>query len=186
MVKTTTKKRLNQLILLVLLFSPFIFFYYLSKGNHQFSDLPIYGKVSHIPFFTTQENNDIIILEWTKNDTHLRTVYDKIFSKRKNFYFISYFHFSNVLSLTNSQNYKERIKIPLENWEWIYPQEKEFLNLFKEFIPFFEAKNLDFYNSTRLYTLLDGQLQIRGIYEEKNLKTLEEDLRLLHKKSIKK
>ena len=194
MIFRNQKNNIQRIILILLLVSPFCFFYYLSKGKHHFQDLPNYGKTDILEnlIFHSLENDSVIILnllnskikilEWaTTKETKLRDVHDKLTSKRNNFYFLSYFPIQNQTDTEKLKNYLERAKIARKNWYFVYDKSMNFDTTLEIFQPLFLKKNGTFKPTENQYILLDPENQIRGIYTEKELKNIEEDMRLIHR-----
>ena len=194
MIFKNQKNNIQRIILVLLLVSPFCFFYYLSKGKHHFQDLPNYGKTDILDNLTfhSVENDSIIILnllnskikilEWaTSKKTQLRDVHDKLTSKKNNFYFLSYFPFESQMETEKLKNYLERAKISRKNWYFLYDKSINFNTSLEAFQPLFLKKNGVFNPTENQYILLDPENQIRGIYTEKELKNIEEDMRLIHR-----
>ena len=69
------------------------------------------------------------------------------------------------------------MKINLNQWDFFLEEKNIFEQKLEKINAFFEKKEGDF-----KYLIIDSNKQIRGFYTEKNLKNIEEDLRLLYKK----
>jgi hypothetical protein len=188
------KNNIHRIILILLLISPFCFFYYLSKGKHYFQDLPNYGKtdvLENLSFRMVENDSSIVltslnskikVLEWaTTKETKLRDIHNKLTSKKNIFYFISYFPFDDQMEAGELKNYLERAKISKKNWYFIYDAQINFNTALETFQHFFLKKNGVFKPAENQYILIDPENQIRGIYTEKELKKIEEDMRLIYR-----
>ena len=188
------KNNIQRIILVFLLILPFCFFYYLSRGKHHFQDLPNYGKtdvLENLILHTVEHDSSVVltllnskikIIEWaTTKETKLRDVHDKLTSKKNNFYFVSYFPFDHPTEIEKLRNYLERAKISKQNWYFVYDKQTNLPIVLEEFQHLFLQKNGALNPQQNQYILLDPDNQIRGIYTEKELKNIEEDMRLIHR-----
>ena len=180
----------KKTLLVVLLVAPFGIFYYLSKGKHHFQHLEVFGKMPTLTVFDVQTEEtatiphtqpSIQIIEWARDaETKMRNLHEKLSSKKKKFYFISYFPSDTEVRKNTIRNYMERAKGMDENWLFCYDHSAKLEDYLQDFEAIFQARNLPL-NVGNVYLLIDEKGDIRGVYNDKQLKNIEEDMRLLHR-----
>lgn len=190
-----------------ILFFPFTFFYYLSKGEHKSVPLPIYGKILDtvigdsiyhtvgFPLFINLINSDTVdvndysntikIIEFYNQNPTFRTVSNKAeFVKDSQVVFLSILMQPTERNIMETLNLIERgsdANLVLDKWEFLKTDNVD--SFIQDSILVNHSANLEILkqSSNVLYILLDSKNRVRGKYGRSHLGNMEQDLRMLLK-----
>ena len=201
-------KQLKKIIVFGgILFFPFTFFYYLSKGEHKSVPLPIYGKILdsisgdsvyhkvNYPIFTsivTEENinvdnyfNTIKIIEFYNQNPTFRTTSNKPeFVKDSQVVFLSVLTQPTERNIMETLNMIERgseANLIIDKWKFVKTDNVD--AFIQDSILVNHKANLDILKKSNnvLYILIDTKNRVRGKYGPSHLGNMEQDLRMLLK-----
>ncbi len=190
-----------------ILFFPFTFFYYLSKGEHKSVPLPIYGKIFDVnsgdsiyhkvgyPLFTNivtddtvnlnKYSNTIKIVEFYNQNPTLRTVSNKAeFVKDSQVLFLSILiqpTERNIMETLNMIDRGTEANLVLDKWEFLRTDSLD--SFIQDSILINHNANLEILKQSNnvLYILIDSKNRVRGKYGRSHLGNMEQDLRMLLK-----